>query len=192
MGSIHSIGVIVTAALLVSCRNDIEQVRAITDKNTHPVQTSYNASYSFSEKGKLQTRLEATLLEQFDLEGDEDYLLASNGFTMIFFDAGEKQDAQITAINGKYEEKNKLLTAWGSVVLTNKAGEKLETEELIYLQDSARIVTDKEVTITLSGGTVLRGRGLESNDSFTRYRILQPTGDIMVEENQNSTDGENE
>jgi LPS export ABC transporter protein LptC len=192
MGSIHSIGVIVTAALLVSCRNDIEQVRAITDKNTHPVQTSYNASYSFSEKGKLQTRLEATLLEQFDLEGDEDYLLASNGFTMIFFDAGEKQDAQITAINGKYEEKKKLLTAWGSVVLTNKAGEKLETEELIYLQDSARIVTDKEVTITLSGGTVLRGRGLESNDSFTRYRILQPTGDIMVEENQNSTDGENE
>lgn len=192
MGSIHSIGVIVTAALLVSCRNDIEQVRAITDKNTHPVQTSYNASYSFSEKGKLQTRLEATLLEQFDLEGDEDYLLASNGFTMIFFDAGEKQDAQISAINGKYEEKKKLLTAWGSVVLTNKAGEKLETEELIYLQDSARIVTDKEVTITLSGGTVLRGRGLESNDSFTRYRILQPTGDIMVEENQNSTDGENE
>jgi LPS export ABC transporter protein LptC len=185
------IGVLLMSAWLVSCRNDIEQVRAITDQNTHPVQTSHHATYSFSEKGKLQTRLEATLLEQFDLEGDEDYLLASNGFTMIFFDADEKQDAQISALNGKYEEKKKLLTAWGSVVLTNKAGEKLETEELIYMQDSARIVTDKQVTITLTGGTILRGLGLESNDSFTRYRIIQPTGDIMVEENQNSTHGEN-
>jgi LPS export ABC transporter protein LptC len=178
--------------LLSACRNDIEQVRAITDKNTHPVQTSHNAVYSFSEKGKMHTRLEATLLEQFELEGDEDYLLARNGFTMIFFDANELEDARISARNGKYEEKKKTLTAWESVVLMNKSGEKLETEELIYLQDSARIVTDKPVVITLVGGTVLRGRGLESNDSFTQYRILQPTGDIMVEENKEITYGKNE
>jgi LPS export ABC transporter protein LptC len=178
--------------VVAGCRNDIEQVRAITDNNTHPVQTSYDAVYSFSEKGKKQTRLEATLLEQFELEGDDDYLLASNGFRMIFFDSSEQEDARIEARNGKYEEKKKLLTAWDSVVLTNKAGEKLETEELIYQQDSARIVTDKQVTITLSGGTVLRGRGLESNDSFTQYRIIQPTGDIMVEENQDSTHGKNQ
>jgi LPS export ABC transporter protein LptC len=140
----------------------------------------------------MQTRLEATLLEQFALDGDEDYLLASNGFTMIFFDASEVEEARITARNGKYEEKKKLLTAWDQVVLTNKAGEKLETEQLIYLQDSARIVTDKQVVITLSGGTILRGRGLESNDSFTQYRIIQPTGDILVEENQDSIHGKNE
>jgi LPS export ABC transporter protein LptC len=178
--------------MLSACRNDIEQVRAITDKNTHPVQTSHNAIYSFSEKGKKQTRLEATMLEQFELEGDEDYLLASNGFTMIFFDANEQEDARISARNGKYEEKKKTLTAWESVVLMNKSGETLETEELVYLQDSARIVTDKPVVITLVGGTVLRGRGLESNDSFTKYRILQPTGDIMVEENKENTDGKNQ
>ena len=177
---------------LAGCRNDIEQVRAITDKNTHPTQTSHNAVYTFSEKGKKQTRLEATLLEQFDLEGEEDYLLASNGFNMTFYDSFAEEEARITARNGKYEEKKKLLTAWDSVILTNKAGEKLETEELIYMQDSARIVTDKQVTITLSGGTVLRARGLESNDSFTQYRIIQPTGDIMVEENQDSTYGKNQ
>jgi LPS export ABC transporter protein LptC len=185
-------GISLFTLILAGCRNDIEQVRAITDKNTHPTQTSHNAVYTFSEKGKKQTRLEATLLEQFEMEGEDDYLLASNGFTMIFFDSSAQEDARITAGNGKYEEKKKLLTAWDSVILTNKAGEKLETEELIYLQDSARIVTDKQVTITLSGGTVLRGRGLESNDSFTQYRIIQPTGDIMVEENQDSTHGKNQ
>jgi len=182
----------VMVTLLCGCNNDIEQVRAITDKNTHPVQTSHNAVYSFSEKGKKQTRLEATLLEQFEAEGDEDYLLVSNGFTMIFFDSGQQEEARISAKSGKYQEKQKLLTAWDSVVLSNKAGEKLETSELIYMQDSARIVTDKAVTITLSGGTVLRGKGLISNDSFTQYRILQPTGDIVVEETQDSTYGKNQ
>jgi len=183
---------LVLFTLLCGCNNDIEQVRAITDKNTHPVQTSHNAVYSFSEKGKKQTRLEATLLEQFEAEGDEDYLLVSNGFTMIFFDSGQQEEARISAKSGKYQEKQKLLTAWDSVVLSNKAGEKLETSELIYMQDSARIVTDKAVTITLSGGTVLRGKGLISNDSFTQYRILQPTGDIVVEETKESTYGKNQ
>ena len=178
--------------LAVACRNDIEQVRAITDKNTHAAQTSYNASYTFSEKGKKQTRLEANQLEQFELEGDEDYLLASGGFTMIFFDANTQEDARISAQNGRYEEKRKTLTAWDTVILTNKAGERLETEELIYVQDSARIFTDKQVKITLSGGTVLHGRGLESNDSFTNYKILQPTGDILVDQNQQTTNGENQ
>jgi LPS export ABC transporter protein LptC len=192
MKKIHVIFIAILACLSSACRNDIEQVRAITDKNIHPVQTSHNAVYTFSEKGKKQTRLEATLLEQFQLEGDEDYMLASNGFSMIFFDASALEEARITAKFGKYEEKKKTLTAWESVVLTNKAGERLETEELIYLQDSARIVSDKEVTITLSGGTVLHGRGLESNDSFTKYRIIQPTGDIVVEESQDTTYGENQ
>jgi len=192
MTNAHLLFIALIACLLTGCKNDIEQVRAITDKNIHPVQTSHNAVYTFSEKGKKQTQLEATLLEQFQPEGDEDYMLASNGFSMIFFDANTLEEARITAKFGKYEEKKKTLTAWESVVLTNKAGERLETEELIYLQDSARIVSDKEVTITLSGGTVLHGRGLESNDSFTKYRIIQPTGDIVVEESQDTTYGENQ
>lgn len=183
---------IISILLVASCKNDIQQVRAITEKNTHATQTSYNAVYTFSEKGKKQTRLEANLLEQFDLEGDEDYLLASNGFSMIFFDSIGREEARITARNGKYEEKKKLLTAWDSVVLANSVGEKLETEELVYMQDSARIVSDKFVTITLQGGTLLRGRGLESNDSFTRYRIMQPTGDILVEESTQLSNGENQ
>jgi len=180
------------ALLIVSCRNDIQQVRAITEKNTHATQISYNATYTFSEKGKKQTRLEANLLEQFDLEGDEDFLLASNGFSMVFFDSLGREEARLTARNGKYEEKKKLLTAWDSVVLANSVGEKLETEEIIYMQDSARIVSDKFVTITLQGGTMLRGHGFESNDSFTRYRIMQPTGDIIVEENTQLSNGENQ
>ncbi|MFN5621800.1 MAG: LPS export ABC transporter periplasmic protein LptC [Flavobacteriales bacterium] len=188
-------GIILTtviAVLLTACRNDIADIRAITDKNTKPVQTSYGASYTFSEKGNKQTRLEAGVLEQYEVEGDDDYILAGGGFSMIFFDSLEREEARIKADSGIYLEKKKTLKAWGNVVLTNVAGEQLETSELIYDQDSAHIHTEKRVKITLAGGSILHGLGIESNDNFTRYRILQPTGDFVVEEKQDTTNGKNQ
>ena len=53
-------------------------------------------------------------------------------------------------------------------------------------------VNTKQVKITMEGGTVLHGKGLESNDNFTQYRILQPSGEILLDDNQNETYGENE
>ena len=178
--------------MFFGCRNDIADIRAITDKNTKPVQTSYGASYTFSEKGKKQTRLEAGVLEQFEVEGEDDYVLAGGGFSMIFFDSLEREEARIKADSGIYIEKKKSLRAWGNVLLTNVAGEKLETSELIYDQDSAHIHTEKRVKITLAGGSTLHGLGIESNDNFTRYRIIQPTGDFVVEEKQDTTNGKNQ
>jgi LPS export ABC transporter protein LptC len=185
---------IIALMILVSisaCKNDLEQVKAITDNKLEPVQTSKNAVYMFSEKGEKQSRLEANLLQQFDPEGDEDYMLASNGFRLVFFDSLEREDAHVTAQFGKFEEKKRRFTAWDSVVLINELGEKLETEEIVYLVDSARITSDKQVKITMEGGTVLRGKGLESNDNFTQYRILQPSGEILLDDNSSDNDGEN-
>ena len=98
---------IIALIIMVSisaCKNDLEQVKAITDNNLEPVQTSKNAVYMFSEKGEKQSRLEANLLQQFDPEDDEDYMLASNGFRLVFFDSLEREDAHVTAQFGKFEE----------------------------------------------------------------------------------------
>ena len=170
------------ALLLPSCKNDISEIRAITDINNQPVQTGYNVEYSYSEQGKLSNKLIATQIDQF--QGEEDYILASGGFTMFFYDSLEKEEARLTAQFGKYIEKEKKLIAWDNVVLLNVKGEKLETSELIFEQDSARIKTDQLVTITTENGSVIHGKGLMSNDSFTKYKITKPTGDLYLDENK--------
>jgi LPS export ABC transporter protein LptC len=111
-----------------------------------------------------------------------DQLLASGGFTVIFYDSLQNENARLTADNGKYEESLKRLTAWGHVQLYNLQNEKLETEELIFLQDSAKIFTNKRVDIQTASGSVLHGMGMESNDRFTKYRILKPVGEITLNE----------
>lgn len=170
------------ALLLPSCKNEISEIRAITDINNQPVQTGYNAEYSYSEQGKLSNKLIAAQLDQF--QGEEDYILASGGFTMLFYDTLENEEARLTAQFGKYIEKEKKLIAWDNVVLLNIKGEKLETSELLFEMDSARIKTDQLVTITTENGSVIHGKGLVSNDSFTKYKITKPTGDLYLDENK--------
>jgi LPS export ABC transporter protein LptC len=170
---------LITGLLLVSCRNDISEIKAITDPHNYPVQTTHQAVYTFTEHGKVKNRLEAGTLERY--AGEDTYLLASGGFMIIFYDSTEAEDARLTALNGRYEEASHRLVAWDKVELWNVKGEKLETEELIFSQDSSRIYTDRFVKITTLSGVIF-GEGLESNDSFTRYRILRPTGDIYLKE----------
>jgi len=168
-----------TAVSLCSCGNDISEIKAITDPQQLPVQTNHKAEFVYTESGKLRNKLIAETLERY--EGADSYLLAKDGFTMIFYDSTETEEARLTAINGRYDQEKNHLVAWEKVELLNVKGEKLETEELVFAQDSGRIYTDKFVTITSASG-VLFGDGLESNDSFTRYHILRPHGDLYVKE----------
>ena len=174
--------------LVASCQNEISEIRAVTDVNKKPVQTSYNAEYIFSEKGKLSNKLIAAQLDQY--QGELDYIEASGGFAMIFFDSLQNEDARLTAQNGRFTEKEKKLVAWDQVVLFNKKGEKLETSELTFDQDSSSIYTDKAIIITTSNGSQIHGKGLLSNDSFTKYKILQPTGDLYIDDKPDSTHAE--
>lgn len=158
-------------------------IKAATDTIIVPLQTNVDAEYRYTEKGKLQNILKAKKIEQYG--GEEPYIFASGGFEIAFYDSLEKENAWLTADKGHYYESKNKLIAEGNVVLRNIEGEKLETSELIFEQDSSRIFTDKNVKIT-SGSGIFYGKGLESNDSFTKYRILKPTGDIFLNEESDS------
>ncbi|MFN0032509.1 MAG: LPS export ABC transporter periplasmic protein LptC [Flavobacteriales bacterium] len=167
-----------------SCKNEIDDIRALTDAQHKPVQTSYNATYTFTEKGMLRQKLTAARIDQY--KGDADYIEANGGFQLCFYDSLQNEEAQLIAEHGIYTENDKRFVAEKNVVLRNIKGEKLETEQLIFETDSSRIYTDKFVVITLENGSVIRGNGLESNDAFTRYRIIHPTGELYMDQ-QNPT-----
>ena len=163
--------------MLFSCKNDIKEVHALTAENELPVQTTFNATYDYTEGGKLKNRLVVTQLDRY--VGDEPYVEVSKGFTMYIYDSLETVEAELSAERGIYREEQYIMEAREDVILRNKAGDQLNTEELIWLQDSGVIYTDKFVKITRNDG-VLFGKGLVSNESFTKYKIKQPTGELSV------------
>lgn len=175
------LAVILVAVLFSSCKNEIADIRAITDASNLPVQTSYNAQYILSEHGKVTNKLFAAKIEQF--QNEEEYILATGGVQVLFYDSLEQEEARLTAKQGAHYAKEKKLVARDSVVLISRKGERLETEELIFLEDSSKIFTDKFVKIVTANGSTLYGNGLVSNDSFTKWQIKKPhDGQLIINE----------
>jgi hypothetical protein len=69
------------------------------------------------------------------------------------------------------------------VEVINKNGEKLETEKLIWDENSQRIYTDAAVKIT-TDKEIIMGRGMESNQDFSKYELKQVTGTIQLKNDE--------
>ncbi len=179
---------VLLAVVSVSCKNKMSDIKAATDEIIVPLQTNFDAEYRYTENGELRNILKAKQIDQYG--GENPYIEALGGFTMIFYDSIDVEEARLTADHGIFYQKKNELTANKNVVLRNTQGEMLETDKLIFQQDSSRIFTDAPVKIT-SGSGVFYGKGLESNSSFTRYKILEPTGDIYFEDEETSVPSSN-
>ncbi|MCB0759924.1 MAG: LPS export ABC transporter periplasmic protein LptC [Flavobacteriales bacterium] len=173
------------AGILVSCSNEIKEIKALTEESTLPAQTSIEAVFNYTEGGMLKNRLEAGQVDRF--LGEDPRIEVSGNFVMYIYDSLEHVEAEIRAEIGVYREEQFQMIARHDVVLNNNKGDTLFTEELIWQQDSDKVYTDKFVTIHSTQGT-LNGKGLTSNENFTSYSIWKPVGDIIVEQPTDTTD----
>ncbi len=167
------------AGMLFSCKNDIKEIEALTGESNIAVQTTFNAQFDYTEKGILKNRLNAARLDRYD--GEDSRIEVTGGFVVFIYDSLGNQEAELSANNGIFIEEQRVMEAREDVVLKNMKGEQLNTEELIWYQDSAKIVTTKYVKITRQDG-VLFGKGLETDERFSRYTIKEITGDFYLKE----------
>ncbi|NNE55119.1 MAG: LPS export ABC transporter periplasmic protein LptC, partial [Flavobacteriales bacterium] len=169
---------LVVAGLLFSCQNKIEEINALHDENNLPVQTTYDAVYDYTEQGELRNRLIAKQLDRYI--DDNPRMEAVGGFEMIIYDSLQQEEAHLSADKGIFLEQKNILTAKYNVLLTNINGDSLETEELIWLQDSGKVYTNEEVIISSKDGK-LYGKGLESDEKFSTYTIRDIHGNFNVD-----------
>lgn len=151
------------------------------DAKEFPIKTTYKAEYFYTDSGKVKNKLFSNKLERF--AGDTNYTKLTNGFSLSFFDDNQKLEATLTAKNGFIIDSKNYMEAKDSVVFVNNKGEKLFTEQLIWMQDSDLVYTTKPVTITSENG-VLYGKGLRSNQNFSKYKILNTTGSADFEKDK--------
>ncbi len=180
------------AGMFFSCKNDIEKVKKVMNTKDMPVQTTYDAEITYSDSGVIKVKLYADKMDRYI--GERSYLEFPDGLKVKFFGSGEEGNAHLKANYGiLYEEKNRMIVR-DDVVFINRKGEKLNTEKLIWSQDSARIYTDKFVKITRKDG-IIHGKGLTAKEDFSSYEILEPEGELYFdpeEENDTTAHEENE
>lgn len=170
--------------MFFACRNEMRDITAFDSMlDTLPGLSAYDIEFTYSDSAKIQIRLTGPTMHSYD--GEDPYLEFPDGFKVLFYDSLMNVQSQIRANYGINYQKRKLMEARGNVIVINyEADEQLNTEELIWDQRKEMIYSNKFVKITTGDG-VLYGDGLESDQTFTSRRIINPSGEIMIdEENQ--------
>jgi LPS export ABC transporter protein LptC len=162
-----------------SCENDIEKVKLVTGKKAMPIEKGKDVEILYSDSAKIKARLLAKELNRFAEK--QPYIEMPKGIKMYFYDGNQKVNSTLTAQYAKVLQfpDNNIMEAKRKVVVVNEKNETLNTEHLVWNQKEETIVSDAYVTITTKD-EIIMGDGLESNQSFTKYKIKKMKGTINL------------
>ena len=164
---------------LVGCKNDLDQLAQVEMDAAAPDRVTTGAEYFYSDSGIVRNRLRAGRVEEYMPE-EKRRTVMTDGVELVFFDARGGQGSVLTAREGLIKPRNNRMEVRDHVVFTNVRGERLETEHLVWSQDSDRVWTDQPVKIIRSRD-ILYGQGLDANEDFSRYTIRKLTGTLYVD-----------
>ena len=164
--------------LLSSCSK--KNIKKIEENYDGPLIEIKDLNTFFTDSAKVRFQLKSDLYQVFK-EGEEIY---PEGLFMDIYSINSDSITATFEANYviKFENEN-YYKATGNVVLFNiQTGDELRTEELYWYPNDEKFLTEKFVTIR-TGDEIHSGEGMESNQSFSRYEIMKPSGIIDINEN---------
>jgi len=160
------------------CTGKQEMASIPNSREDDPMMTANKIDVIFSDSGHLQARLISPLLKRY--AGEKSYLEFPDGFKIYIYDSVKQVSSTITGNYGKRFELGRRMEAKGNVIVRNEEENKqLNTEYLVWDENKHTIWSNVRVKIT-TPDKVLYGDGMESNESFTRYTIKNPSGQMTV------------
>lgn len=164
--------------LFVACGKQGFTHEQVTEEDTY-VEIAENVEILYSDSAMVRVRITSPRLHHYNTREDARQEFRS-GVKVEFLNPDRSVSSTLIAKKGvRYQEKGQIFVR-DSVVFFTAKNEKLETEELIWDEQSEKIFTEKFVKVT-KPGEVIYGYGLEANQDFTYWKITIPKGRIKVD-----------
>ncbi|MBP5318961.1 MAG: LPS export ABC transporter periplasmic protein LptC [Paludibacteraceae bacterium] len=171
----------------VSCSPSIKKDGSLcSNRDSVPVMVTYDVNTVISDSGITRYRVTAPEWAVYD-RTCEPYWLFPKGIHLEKFDEQLEVYAKVDADSAIYFSDTEIWHLVGNVNAMNVEGEHFESELLIVSQNEDRVYTDKFIKITQKK-RIINGTGFESNQTLSRYTILNPQGVFPLEDNEESAD----
>lgn len=168
--------------IVAGCKNDPKEINALVTKGAQQEDKAEDVTILYSDNGHVKMKLYAKEFVKNDV-AKPPYTDMRKGLKVEFFNDSMQVESTLDAKYARYYEKQNNILIRDSIVIVNKKGEKLNTEELVWNQSAKKLFTEKFVKIT-TPTQVMYGDGLEANEDFTWYRILNPKGIVAVDKKE--------
>lgn len=165
--------------LCISCENDLDTIKKITFDAKSPDETTKNLKMIYSDSGYAKVEIYAALAETYRTK--ESITKIKDSLRVNFFSDRGEVVSTLSARYGEINYSRGTILVRDSVRLYNYAKKQtLETEALFWNQKDSSIYSLSQVIIKSPKGIVL-GDGIRTNQSFTKYVLLKPSGRIELE-----------
>lgn len=175
-------GVLFVWCCFVSCKNDPKEIDALVNKSAFQEDKAHDVTIYYSENGHTRARLSTKEFIRNDA-AKPPYIDMKQGVRVEFFDDSLNIESTLNARYARYYEQQGNILVRDSIVVVNKKGERLNTEELVWNEKLRKFYTEKFVRITTPSQTMY-GDGLEANEDFTWYQIKNPKGVVQVDKTE--------
>ncbi|MEQ8324852.1 MAG: LPS export ABC transporter periplasmic protein LptC [Vicingaceae bacterium] len=159
--------------------NEEAEVEKMANEEVIPVESSYDSEIFYTENARLKVKAFAPEMHRYI--DKVMYNEMPRGVEVIFYDSIDQESSRLTANYAIDRISANIMEAKNDVVIVNSEGETLNTEHLIWDRNTQRIYSEVFVKIT-TDDEIIMGEGFESNESFTKYKILKPKGIITKED----------
>lgn len=176
-----TIAALAVMVLFFSCGRNKESVMPKEYNGKFPEESATDIHVVFSDAGIVSFELFAPTLNKY--MGDTVYMDCPDGITIYAYDEwGEKQSV-LTADYALSMEVPPRMEASKNVVIKDlKKNETIETEQIIWDKHKQIIYSVVLVKQTKADGTVNYGDGFEADEHFSKYKVFNPRGEMIVEE----------
>lgn len=165
--------------LLIACVNKQEDVEKVRQTVILPVESSFDSEIFYTENAELKVKAFAPVMNRY--VGDVSYNEMPDGINIVFYDSASIESSRLTANYAIDHLTTNIMEAKNDVVILNSEGEQINTEHLIWDRNKQKIYSEVFVKIT-TADEIIMGEGFESNEDFTKYKILKPKGTITKED----------
>ncbi len=131
-----------------------------------PHQELTNASLYFYQGGMKRWWLDTDYMSR-PLSDSGDLAVAPVRITV--YDSLGKPSTRITSDSGSSDSRMSVFDLWGGVNIKNEEGMVVTGERLRWYKDARRVTSDTFVQVETKKGDILRGKGLEARDDFSRF-----------------------
>jgi LPS export ABC transporter protein LptC len=171
---------VATALALISCENDIEVVKSFSGDSLMPSQTMINVVTNYTDSARLQLRITTPEINYYSTV-TENYTEFPQGVFAEFFDRNENVESSLKSKYAIYFQDKELWEAKDSVVVVNRDGEILETDQLFWDERKKIIFSHSFVRVTRPNEEIT-GEGFEADETFSRWNIRKVQGTITLQD----------
>jgi LPS export ABC transporter protein LptC len=155
--------------------NEKADVDKVTDGKSLPVESTFDSHIYYTENADLKIKAFAPEMNRYI--GEVEYIEMPKGVDVTFYDSVNQESSRLTSKYAIDKQSEYIMEAKNDVVIVNAEGERLNTEHLIWDRKAQRIYSEVFVKIT-TPDEIIMGEGFESNETFSKYKILRPKGTI--------------